>query len=160
MRNLPGSTTDTPSVDRFSGRPGGYKLVRGFGRGQIVRRGSRSGEKAFLAGVALIAVGIGISLLGLLTDIQLAGGQPIALVLAGGQSLMVGTILVCHHRLVVRTEANQAAFRTGYDLGLEDGDENCRKTHRPVVTDISAARRCTCGQNKVLSAALKVSDRV
>lgn len=160
MRNLAGPIRDTPSVDRFGGRPGGYRLLRGFGRVHTVRRGKRSGERALIAGVALIAVGIGISLLGLLTDIQLAGGQPIALVLAGGQALMVGTILVCHHQLVVRTEANQAAFRTGYDLGLEDGDENCRKTHRAVVTDISAGRRCACGLGKAQRTAEKVGERV
>jgi len=65
--------------------------------------------------------------------------------------IICGALIAIYAKLKVRTEENAAAFRTGYDLGLEDGDRLARKElarSRPVVVDMSAHR---CHHDQALS---------
>lgn len=119
---------------------GGYRLVRGFGRGLTVRRRKAAGESALLLGMGLIGVGVIGCAMAFFTNVQLAGGAPVVLMLAGGQMLVLGTGLVCYHRLMERTTANEQALRFQYDLGYEDGYQERDKTARPVLVDMDAHR--------------------
>lgn len=124
------------------------------------RRISKKGWLAQTGGVALIAVGGAAFALGLSTDIQIAGGQPVALTLGGAQAMTVGVILFCYQQLLIRSSRNEDALRFQYDIGYEAGWQECEKTGRPVVVDLSARRPCPCGSGKAQKTAAKVSDRV
>jgi hypothetical protein len=103
---------------------------------------------------------------------MVAGGITIAaeenireldLVGVGKVLIIVGAVVAAYAKLKVRTEENAAVFRTGYDLGVEDGDRNARKEMQPraVLIDLEARRRCTCSANKskALTSAGSVVDR-
>jgi hypothetical protein len=116
------------------GRPGRYKLQRRFGRGSVVkRRNTTQGWIAKTSGIALITLGIGAFGIGLLTDITVAGGKPIALVLAGGQAMIMGAILCCYQALLFRSSQNEEALRFQYDIGYEAGWREGDQQTRPVV---------------------------
>ena len=89
----------------------------------------------------LIAIGSAAFILGLFTDIQIAGGQPVALVITGAQAMTVGTILFCYQQLLIRTSRNEEALRFQYDIGYEAGYRERGETDRPVLVDLDA-RRC------------------
>lgn len=104
-------------------------------------RSRRAPEAAALRlGIVLIGIGIGGFLLAFLTDVEVAGGKPIAWLLAGGQAMIIGTMLICHHRLMERTTANDQALKFQYDIGYEDGYRERGKTARPVLVDMEAHR--------------------
>lgn len=107
------------------------------------------GWLAKTGGLALIMVGCGVFLLGFLTDIHLAGGAPVALMLAGGQAMILGTGLYCYQQLLIRSMQNEEALRFQYDIGYEAGFRDCGNQTRPVVVDFAAHRH-----------AEKVVDRV
>ncbi len=121
-------------------RPNGYRLVRSFGRGLIVRRRKAAGESSLLLGMGLILAGIAGCILAFLTDVTVAGGQPVVLMLAGGQLIVIGVGLVCYHRLMERTTANDQALQFQYDIGYEDGYQEHKKQARPTVVDLAARR--------------------
>lgn len=136
-----------------------YQLQRRFGRGVVVRR--RITTKGWLAktgGAALIAVGIGLFLLGFFSNIRLAGGEPVALMLAGGQATILGTGLYCYQQLLVRSTRNEEALLFQYDIGYEAGHRDAEK--RPVLVDLDARRPCPCGSGMADRSAVKVIDRV
>lgn len=113
------------------------------------RRITTKGWFARTGGVALIAVGLGAFLLGLLTDIRLAGGQPVALMLAGGQAMVLGTGLFCYQQLLIRSMQNEEALLFQYDIGYEAGWQARANQTSPVVVEFPAHR-----------SAAKVGERV
>lgn len=102
------------------------------------QRITAKGWLAQTGGVALIAVGFGAFLLGILTDIQINGGTPVALMLAGGQSMIMGTILYCYQQLLIRSARNEDALQYQYDMGYETGWRERGQQGRPVVVDFKA----------------------
>lgn len=108
-----------------------------------MRQRSATGEKALIAGIGLITIGVVGFVLAFLTDVSVAGGQPITLMLAGGQAVIIGTLLICYHRLMERTTANDQALRFQYDIGYEDGYQEHRKLQRPTVVDLESHRALT-----------------
>jgi hypothetical protein len=88
-------------------------------------------------------------MLGFLTDIQIAGGQPVAMMLAGGQAMTLGTGLYCYQQLLIRSMQNEEALLFQYDIGYEAGYQARGDETRPVVVDLQAHR-----------SAGRVSDRV
>lgn len=121
-------------------RPNGYRLVRSFGRGVNVRRRKASGESSLLLGWGLIAIGIAGCILAFLTNVTIAGGQPVVLMLAGGQVMVIGVGLVCYSRLMERTSANEQALNFQYDIGYEAGYQEHKRQLRPTVVDLQARR--------------------
>jgi hypothetical protein len=107
------------------------------------------GWMAKTGGIALIVVGCGAFALGFMTDIQIAGGQPVALMLAGGQAMILGTGLYCYQQLLIRSMQNDQALMYQRDIGYEQGWRDCENQTRPVVVDFPARK-----------AAKKVVDRV
>lgn len=107
------------------------------------------GWLAKTGGLALIAVGCVAFLLGFLTNIKLAGGQPVTWMLAGGQAMILGTGLYCYQQLLIRSMQNEEALKFQYDIGYEAGYRDSGNQTRPVVVDFPAHR-----------AADKVVDRV
>jgi hypothetical protein len=107
------------------------------------------GWLAKTGGLALIVVGCGAFVLGFFTDIHIAGGQPVALMLAGGQAMTLGTGLYCYQQLLIRSMQNDQALMYQKDIGYEQGWRDCENQTRPVVVDFPARR-----------AAEKVGDRV
>lgn len=98
------------------------------------------GWLARTGGLALIVVGCGAFVLGFSTDIQIAGGQPVALMLAGGQAMILGTGLYCYQQLLIRSMQNDEALRFQYDIGYEAGFRDRENQTRPVVVDFPARR--------------------
>ena len=143
--------TDDPVGARLRRRrPGRYQLQRRFGKGVAVKR--RMTTKGWLArtgGLALIAAGCAVFLLGFLSSIQLAGGQPVALMLAGGQAMILGTGLYCYQQLLIRSMHNEEALKFQYDIGYEQGYRDSDNQTRPVVVAFPSRR-----------SAGRVSDRV
>lgn len=72
----------------------------------------------------------------LVTDISLAGAGPIALLLASGQAMIMGTLLVLYHRLMMKTTANEQALMFQYDIGYEAGWQERERHARPVVVPL------------------------
>lgn len=145
----------------WGGRASRYQLKRRFGRGVVVRR--RITTKGWLAktgGTALIAAGFGLFLLGFLTNISLAGGAPVALMLAGGQAMILGTGLYCYQQLLIRSMHNDEALQYQRDIGYEQGWRDRENEARPVLVDLDAHRPCPCGSGKAQRTAARVSDRV
>lgn len=102
----------------------------------------------------MVSGGIAIAVEQNVKELDLAG--------LGKVLIIVGAVVLAYAKLKVRTEENAAAFRTGYDLGMEDGDRNARKAGvRPVLVDLSARRRCTCDGSKSaeLTSAGSATDR-
>ena len=141
------------------GRASRYRLQRRFGRGVVVtKRLTTKGWLAKTGGVVLIAGGFVLFLLGFLTDIRVAGGQPVALMLAGGQAMILGTGLYCYQQLLIRSMHNEEALLFQYDIGYEAGHREAEK--RPVLVDLDAYRPCPCGSGRAQKTAVKVIDRV
>lgn len=160
-RNLLIDLTDRPQVRGRARlrRASRYELRRRFGRGVVVRR--RITTKGWLAktgGTALIAAGLGLFLLGFLTNISLAGGAPVALMLAGGQAMILGTCLYCYQQLLIRSMHNEEALRFQYDIGYEAGHREADK--KTVLIDLDAHRPCPCGSGKAQRAVVNAGDRV
>lgn len=106
-----------------------------------MQRRREPGELAAIGGTALIAVGLASFILGLVTDLSLAGAGSIALLLVGGQSMIMGALLVLYHRLMMKTTANDQALMFQYDIGYEAGYQEARRlAARPVVVDFEARR--------------------
>lgn len=141
-RNFSIDSTDVAVGARLHrGRTSRYQLQRRFGRGVVVRR--RITTKGWLAktgGAALTAIGFATFVLGFMTNIQLAGGQPVALMLAGGQAMILGTILYCYQQLLIRSMHNEEALRFQRDIGYEAGWRDREEEFRPVVVDFAARR--------------------
>ena len=106
-------------------------------------------------GVALIAVGFAGFILGFFTDLQTVGGHQVALMLAGGQAMIMGTLLYCYEQLLVRSMRNEDALQFQYDIGYEAGYQDRERLARPVLIDLEE-RRISAAQK----AAVKVSERV
>lgn len=98
------------------------------------------GWLAQTGGVALIVVGLGTFLLGVLTDIRINGGSPAVLILAGGQAMIMGTILYCYQQLLIRSSRNEEALLFQYDIGYEAGYRDSDNQTRPVLVDFAARR--------------------
>lgn len=99
------------------------------------------GELAAIGGAALFAVGFTGFVLALVTDLSLAGAGSVALLLAGGQAMIMGMLLVLYHRLMMKTTANEQALLFQYDIGYEAGyQERAKMAARPVVVDFEARR--------------------
>lgn len=124
------------------------------------RRITTKGWLAKTGGAALIGVGIGLFMLGFFTNIQVAGGQPVALMLAGGQATILGTGLYCYQQLLIRSMHNEEALRFQKDIGYEEGWRDRENETRPVLVDLDAHRPCPCGSGKAQKTAVKVGDRV
>jgi hypothetical protein len=125
----------------------------------VRRRITTKGWLAKTGGAALTAVGFGVFMLGFLTDLRVAGGQPVALMLAGGQAMILGTGLYCYHQLLIRSMQNDEALRFQYDIGYEAGHRDAESSARPVLVDLDS-RRCRCESRKANKAVVKVGDRV
>jgi hypothetical protein len=91
--------------------------------------------------VALIAGGFGAFVLGLFTNIRIAGGAPVALTITGAQAMTVGTILFCYQQLLIRSTRNEEALRFQYDIGYESGWRECEQNDHPTLVDLDAYRR-------------------
>lgn len=105
-----------------------------------------NGWLARVGGVALIAAGFAGLILGLGTDIKIAGGQPVALLICGAQAMTVGTILFCYQQLLIRSTRNEEALRFQYDIGYEAGYKDCQENSHPRLVDLDAYRRAADGQ--------------
>lgn len=158
----------SPQVDgastapQLSGRASRYRMVRRIGRGvSVKRRMTTKGWLTQTGGVALIAVGVAASILGLVTDLRLAGGQPVALMIAGVQATTVGVILVCYQQLLIRSTRNEEALLFQYDIGFEAGHREGQQSHRPVVVPMESRRPCECqkAKHRADKVGLKVGDR-
>jgi hypothetical protein len=99
------------------------------------------GWLAKTGGVALVAIGLGGFALGLFTNVHINGSKPIALMLAGGQAMIMGTLLYCYHELLIRSTCNEQALSFQYDIGYEAGWRECERSTRPTVVDIEEFRR-------------------
>lgn len=100
------------------------------------RRMTTVGWLARSGGVALIAVGVAVFLLGLLV----ADGQPIALMLAGGQSMLMGSVLYCYQQLLARSTQNEEALKFQFDIGYEAGYQDRERLARPVLVDLHTGK--------------------
>lgn len=107
------------------------------------------GWLAQTGGVALIAVGLGGFTLGLLTGVKAIGGAPVALMLAGGQAMILGTILYCYQQLLMRSMQNEEGLKFQYDIGYEAGYQERGNQTRPVVVDLQAHRAAERVGNRV-----------
>lgn len=96
------------------------------------------GWLAKTGGLALIVVGLGAFAAGFFTNIQINGGQPVALMLAGGQAMILGTGLYCYQQLLIRSMQNEEALKFQYDIGYEQGYRDRGNETRPVVVDFAA----------------------
>lgn len=134
------STNDVAAVARI--RPSGYRYVRGFGRSLSVRTRTATGERVIAAGVGLIALGVAGFLLAFLTELELAGGKPVVLMLAGGQAMIIGTMLICYQRLMEKITANANALKFEWDMGYEEGWQERDKTAKPPVLVNMDDHRC------------------
>jgi len=135
------------------GRPSRYKLVRGLGRGVKVcsrRRGTAGGWIGF----AMVVGGIGA-----------VGWESVLKEFSWGRVgtllIVCGAMVAIYAKLKVRTEGNSETYRLGYDIGYEAGHQEGHKQARPVLVDMEARRRCTCGAHKsnALTPAGSVVDR-
>lgn len=90
-------------------------------------------------GAALIAVGFAGFTLGLFTDINI-GGSPLVLILAGGQAMIMGTLLYCYQQLLIRSMRNSEALQFQYDIGYEAGYQDRERLARPVLVDLESRR--------------------
>lgn len=160
-RNFLAPLSDWVGKARPSGRASRYRMVRRIGKGVSVKR-RMTGKGCFTqaGGVALIAVGVAASILGLFTNLSLAGGQPVALMIAGVQATTVGVILVCYQQLLIRTSRNEEALRFQHDIGYEEGYRDRGREIRPTLIDLDAHRPCPCGSGKPQKTAVKAGDRV
>src|SRR6266508_4501988 len=147
MRNLRGLLVD--ALVKVHPRPalGGYRLQRVF-RGSVVKR--RRG-RAGVWGFVLMAVGIGG-----LTWGNLVKFSPTVI---GCLASIIGVTLVCSDWLAQRSDAANAAYRLGHDVGFERGEREGRAAPRPVVVPLR--RPCACGRGEVEipSAVASVADR-
>lgn len=107
------------------------------------------GWLAKTGGLALIAGGLAMFMMGFLTDIRIAGGQPATLMLAGGQAIVLGTGLYCYQQLLIRSMQNEESLKFQYDIGYEAGFRDADNQTRPVV--VAFPSRTNVG---------RVSDRV
>lgn len=105
------------------------------------RRNTTQGWIAKTSGIALITLGVGAFGAGLFTDIAIAGGKPIALILAGGQAMIMGAILCCYQALLFRSTRNEEALLFQYDIGYEAGWKDHEQQTKPVVVDIRSKVR-------------------
>lgn len=78
----------------------------------------------------------------------------------GRVAVIVGVIVICYQRLVLRTAASEDMYQIGFDIGFEAGHTEGHKQARPVVVEL-ASRRCRCqtGKSEVLTSAGSVVDR-
>lgn len=113
------------------------------------KRVTTKGWLAKTGGITLIVLGVALFVLGFATDIQIAGGQPVALMLAGGQAMIMGTGLYCYQQLLIRSMHNDEALQFQYDVGYEAGWREREAQASPVLIDLAAHR-----------SAAKVVDRV
>ena len=113
------------------------------------RRATTKGWLAKTGGLVLILAGLALFVLGFATDIRIAGGQPVALMLAGGQAMILGTGLYCYQQLLIRSMHNDEALQFQYDIGYEAGWRERDAQSHPVLVDLAARRP-----------AVKVVDRV
>lgn len=74
-------------------------------------------------------------------------------------ALIIGVVLVCADWLAQRSDAANAAYKLGHDVGFERGDREGRQSARPVVVPLR--RPCACGRGgeEVVSAAANLVDR-
>lgn len=149
MRNAPQLLIDTTIKARSRLRPGGHQLVRGFGKGIVVRR--KQGSGGFI-GLGVLAVGVAGMVWANVRHFSPEG--------IGRVGVIVGVLLICYARLERRTAANDQSYRLGYDIGREDGYKAGHSIARPVVVDLDS-RRCESqpGEHKVLTSAGSVVDR-
>lgn len=99
------------------------------------RRIATKGWMARTGGLALVGAGVLLFLLGFFADIHVAGGQPVAMMLAGMQGVILGTGLVCYQQLLIRSMQNEEALRFQYDIGYEAGWRDCEQQTRPVLVN-------------------------
>ncbi len=114
------------------------------------RRMATKGWLAQTGGMALIAVGFAGFTLGLAIGIHTTEGKSVALMLAGGQSMILGTILYCYQQLLIRSVQNEEGLQFQYDIGYEAGYQDRERLARPVLVDLQARRKTD----------VKVADRV
>ena len=149
-RNFLIDPTDVAVGARRWGRTSRYRMQRRFGRGVVVRK--RITTKGWLAkagGMVLIAVGLVTFVAGFTTDIQVAGGQPVALMLGGGQAVVLGTGLYCYQQLLIRSMQNEESLKFQYDIGYEAGFRDAERTARPTLVELDSYRRT--GPDRALS---------
>jgi hypothetical protein len=102
----------------------------------VRKRLTTKGWLARTGGAALIAVGVAGFILGLLPGIHTAEGVSVALMLAGGQAMILGTILFCYQQLLIRSVQNEEALRFQYDIGYEAGWQDCDRAGKPVLVQL------------------------
>jgi len=90
--------------------------------------------------MVLMVVGFTAFVLGFTTDIQIAGGQPVALMLGGGQAMILGTGLYCYQQLLIRSMQNEESLKFQYDIGYEAGFRDAEAAGRPNLVDLSDYR--------------------
>jgi hypothetical protein len=123
------------------GRPSRYRLQRRFGGIAVKKRLTTKGWMARTGGTVLIAVGMAGFVLGLLTGIHTTEGRSVVLMLAGGQAMILGTILYCYQQLLIRSVQNEEALGFQYDIGYEAGWQECDRAGKPVLVDICRDRK-------------------
>lgn len=104
------------------------------------KRVTTKGWLAKTGGLSLILAGFTLFVLGFATNIQIAGGQPVALMLAGGQAMILGTGLYCYQQLLIRSVQNEEALMFQKDIGYEAGWRDCERQTRPVLVDFPPQR--------------------
>lgn len=107
----------------------------------------------------MIAVGLIAFMVGFSTDLRIAGGPPAAMMLAGGQAMILGTGLYCYQQLLIRSVQNEEALMFQHDIGYEAGYRDRDKESRPVLIDLDARRPCPCGSGLAQKTVMKVGDR-
>ncbi|HEY9418370.1 MAG TPA: hypothetical protein VIQ30_26710 [Pseudonocardia sp.] len=107
----------------------------------VKKRMTTKGWLAKTGGAVLIVVGLGVFMLGFLTDIRFAGGPPVALLLAGGQAMIMGTGLYCYQQLLVRAIPTEQSLMYQKDIGYEQGWRDCEQyLNRPSLVDLDEYR--------------------
>lgn len=107
-----------------------------------MRQRTVTGERVIIAGAGLIVLGLVGFLLAFLTELELAGGKPVVLMLAGGQAMIIGTMLICYQRLMEKITANAQQLKFEWDMGYEEGWQERDKTARPPVLVDMEDHRC------------------
>ena len=105
------------------------------------KRVTTKGWLAKTGGIALVLAGAALFVLGFAGGISIAGGPPVAMMLAGGQAMIMGTGLYCYQQLLIRAIPTEQSLMYQKDIGYEQGWRDCEQYNsRPTLVDLDEFR--------------------